>query len=120
MILREHRLVVERIDMADAAAHEERDDRLGPGFEMGRLGKEGRICHSGGTDASMRRGRRRRQEALRTQQLRKSDAADAAARLKEKVATRDKSPAAFAGTATLRFVFHGCAFLIDIQELVGV
>jgi hypothetical protein len=120
MILREHRLVVERIDMADAAAHKKRNDRLGPGLEMRRFVKEGRVGHARGTDASMRRCRRGRNEAFGTEQLRQGDAADAAGCLKEEVTTRDKSLSAFAGTVTFRFVFHGFASLIDVEELVRI
>src|SRR5215469_8903386 len=41
MILREHRLVVEGIHMADAAAHKQRDYGLSSGLEMRRFGRNG-------------------------------------------------------------------------------
>ncbi len=41
----EPRLVVERIDLADAALHEQKDDALGTGSEVRRLVCYGRVCN---------------------------------------------------------------------------
>jgi hypothetical protein len=105
MITLEHRLIVEGVDLADAAAHKQGYDRFGARFKVRGLRQEWRIRDSRGTHATLRRGGGgRAEQSILTEEGGQRDAAYAAASLKQQVTPRDETLPA--SSVTLLF-FHG-------------
>ena len=82
-ILLQRGLGIERVHLAPAAAHEQRDDRRGAGAVVRRLWREG--IHAGGRARTGIR-LRGRQDVVATQQVGERESTDAATRLKQELA----------------------------------
>ena len=88
MVFRQHRLRVKGVDVADSAAHEQRDDGLGSWFEMTIPGSQRRLNVTGAFASGYASIRISGQQAFLRHHRGQRDPADAFARLEQKIAAR--------------------------------
>ena len=99
MVLLKLRLVVEGVDLADAAAHEQRDHLLGARLEMRRLGQIGRTRESLPSSAQAAGLSEFGKQAIAVEQVEQRQSADADAGFEQEIAAGNEALACSSGVS---------------------